>query len=151
MGPPLKTSPEQISSGSWRPREQVDELPAERANNLVGVQPRAWPEGHQVAGDYTAALASPPRRPVRVTDGRGFNLSIVGESHYQLSLRRLSDAADIKFISIVGGAAGFTVDDQTYVGTTTPPSEVPEPATLSLLGLGLAGIGARRWRQRKAS
>ena len=31
------------------------------------------------------------------------------------------------------------------------PAAIPEPATLTLLGLGLAGIGARRWRQRKAS
>lgn len=30
-------------------------------------------------------------RPLDVTDGRGFNLSIVGESHYQLTLRRIGD------------------------------------------------------------
>jgi hypothetical protein len=52
-----------------------------------------------------------------------------------------------------GGALGFGGDDavfKTFVDTDVQ-SAVPEPATLSLLGLGLGGTAVRRWRQRRAS
>ena len=47
------------------------------------------------------------------------------------------------------GPGGFF----TFEGTLTPRevSPVPEPASLTLLGVGFAWIGVRRWRQRKAS
>lgn len=45
--------------------------------------------------------------------------------------------------------AGFTAGVDNYEFGTAAP--VPEPATLALFGFGLAGMGTRRWRQRKAS
>jgi len=50
--------------------------------------------------------------------------------------------ADIRFISIVGGSSGFTVDDLTYAGVTTAP--VPEPSSFLLFLFGLGGSGLLR-------
>jgi len=50
-----------------------------------------------------------------------------------------------------GGAAGFIGFDNITLGSAEPgtPGEVPEPATLALAGLGLAGMGAARRKMRK--
>jgi len=50
----------------------------------------------------------------------------------------------------LAGPADVGIQDYAF-RTFIEPTAVPEPASLSLLGLGLASLGARRFRQRCSS
>jgi len=56
-------------------------------------------------------------------------------------------AADIKRIELVAGASGGVTDALWIDNLSFSPTPVPEPGTLTLLGLGLAGLAASRRRK----
>ena len=68
-------------------------------------------------------------------------------NNQELFLGFISNASDIASVVIGGGGGSFTfaIDDFQFV--TTPGTAVPEPGTLFLAGLGLAGIAALRRRR----
>ena len=69
-------------------------------------------------------------------DATGASLeSVTGSAGNFVAVTRATN--DIKFVSIVGGLSGFTIDDLTYGLVDSAPREVPEPGLALLLGLAV--------------
>jgi len=64
-------------------------------------------------------------------------------------------SAQFLFVGVPDSFYGDNSDENQDYGVrlsfTPAVAPVPEPATLTLFGLGLASMGVRRWRQRKAT
>ena len=79
-------------------------------------------------------------------DATGIGLeSVIGSAGNFVAVTRATN--DIKFVSIVGGPSGFTIDDLTYGLVDSAPREVPEPGLALLLGLGVTGLVVRARRR----